>query len=59
MAKSRRYPNHRNCGRYGKPVRQSSDFLRAHLWGVVVLFHWSCFVMQMRETEERQERRAS
>ena len=59
MAKSKRYPNHRNCGRCGKPVRQSSDFLRARLRGVVVLFHWSCFVMQMRENEARQERRAS
>jgi hypothetical protein len=43
-------PNHCNCGRCGKPVRQDGNFLRAHLWGAV-LFHWSCFVGQMRDSD--------
>ncbi len=60
MAQLRTYPNHRNCGRCGKPVRQDSDCLRAHLCGGVVLFHWGCFVRQMRESEAtREERKAS
>ncbi len=48
MAKPRTYPNHRNCGLCGKPVRQHSDFLRARLRGAVVLFHWSCFIREIR-----------
>jgi hypothetical protein len=50
MAKSRTYSNHRNCERCGQPVRRDSDFMRAHLWGAVVLFHWACFIRQMRES---------
>jgi hypothetical protein len=53
MAKSRRYPNHRNCGLCGKSVRQHTDFLHAHLRGAAVLFHWCCFLRQMRETSQR------
>jgi len=50
MAKSRTYSNRRHCERCGKPVRRDSDFMRAHLWGAVVLFHWPCFISQMRES---------
>jgi hypothetical protein len=53
MARSRAKLNQRNCGRCGKPVRQHSDFLRAHLWGAVLLFHWSCFLREMRESDQR------
>jgi hypothetical protein len=31
-------------------VQQDSDFLRAR---AVVLLHWSCFVRQIRETDDR------
>ena len=50
MAKSRIFPNHRNCGRCSKPVRQDSDYLRAQLHGACVLFHWRCFISLMRES---------
>ena len=53
MAKPGTYPNHRNCGLCGKPVRQHSDFLRARLRGAAVLFHWFCFIRQMRASEQR------
>lgn len=53
MSKPRAYPDHCNCGRCGKPVRQDGNFLRTHLWSAVVLFHWSCFVRQMRESDQR------
>jgi len=43
----------RACNRCGGPVKPGSDFLCAHLWGAVVLFHWSCFVRQMREHDRR------
>ena len=39
----------RICARCHLPVMQDSDFLRAHLRGVAVLFHWACFIRQMRE----------
>jgi hypothetical protein len=53
MAKPRTYPIHRNCGLCGKPVRQQSDFLRAQLLGAAVLFHWSCFIREMRAGDQR------
>ena len=53
MAKATIYPNHRNCGRCGKLVRQGSDFLRAQLRGTRVLFHWACFIALMRENDQR------
>lgn len=52
MARSGKYPNHRNCGRCGKPIRQGIDFLRAQLGGACVLFHWSCFIALMRESNQ-------
>ena len=53
MAKSRSLPNHRNCERCGKPVRQDSDYLCAQLRGACVLFHWSCFIALMRDSDQR------
>ena len=53
MAKPRTCPNHRNCKHCGKPVRQDSDYLRAQLRGAFVLFHWSCFIALMRDSDER------
>ncbi len=53
MAKPTTYPNHRNCGLCGKPVRQHSDFLRVWLRGAAVLFHWSCFIREMRARDRR------
>ena len=53
MAKSRTCPNHRNCERCGKPVRQDSDYLCAQLRGACVLFHWSCFIALMRDSDQR------
>ncbi len=52
MAKSTTYPNHPNCEYCGKPVRQSSDYLRAQLRGAAVLFHWFCFIERMRESDQ-------
>jgi hypothetical protein len=50
----------RACGRCGKPVRQDSDFLRAHFWGRTAYWHWRCFIQQMRESQAaREERKAS
>ena len=54
MAKSRTCPNYRNCERCGKPVRQDSDYLRAQLRGAFVLFHWSCFIALMRDSNQAQ-----
>jgi hypothetical protein len=53
MAKATISPNHRNCGRCGKLVRQGSDFLRAQLHGACVLFHWACFIALMQESNQR------
>jgi len=53
MAKSRTCPNHRDCERCGKPVRQDSDYLRAQLRGACVFFHWSCFIALMRDSDQR------
>jgi hypothetical protein len=53
MATPRTYPNHRVCGLCGKPVRQHGDFLRAQLRGTAVLFHWCCFIRQMRASDQR------
>jgi hypothetical protein len=50
MAKFGTYPNHRNCGLCGKSVQQHTDFLHARLRGAAVLFHWCCFLRQMRES---------
>ena len=52
MAKSRTYPNHRNFSLCGKSVLQHSDFLHARLRGATVLFHWCCFLRQMRESSQ-------
>jgi hypothetical protein len=40
----------RICARCHRPVKQDSDFLRAHLRGSALLFHWACFIRQMRES---------
>jgi hypothetical protein len=53
MAKSRTYPNHHNCGLCGKSVPQHSDFLHARLRGAAVLFHWCCFLRQLRENSQQ------
>lgn len=58
MAKSRTYPNHRNCGLCGQSVRQHTDFLQAHLRGAAVLFHWCCFLRQMRESSQQSPAKA-
>jgi hypothetical protein len=40
----------RICARCHLPVKQHSDFLHARLRGAAVLFHWACFIRQMRES---------
>ena len=50
----------RTCAHCGQPVKQGSNFLRAHLWSRVVLLHWWCFRALMRESEATcKERKAS
>jgi hypothetical protein len=43
----------RTCAYCGLPVKQGSNFLRAHLWGAVVLVHWRCFRALMRASERK------
>jgi hypothetical protein len=45
------HPNStRNCAQCGQSMLPHSDFLRAHLWGVVRLFHGGCFIKRIKET---------
>jgi hypothetical protein len=54
MAKSRPYRDQPlNCSHCGEPVRNGSDYLRAHLQGACALFHWQCFIALMRENDQR------
>lgn len=53
MTNSGTDPKHRQCGRCGEPVRQHSDYLRAQWRGACILFHWACFIQQMRESDQR------
>jgi hypothetical protein len=53
MAKSSTYPNNRNCGLCGRSVPQHGDCLHARLRGAAVLFHWCCFLRQMRESSQQ------
>ena len=46
------------CAHCGKPVRQDSNFLRAHLWGQAVLYHWTCFTKLMKEAEAEERKSA-
>ena len=32
-----------------RAVHCDSDLLRAHLHGAVIIFHWECFLAQMRD----------
>jgi hypothetical protein len=52
MANSATDPKHRNCERCGEPVRQHGDYLRAQWRGSCGLFHWACFIQQMRESDQ-------
>jgi len=48
----------RICAHCHQPLKQHSDFLRARLRGAAVLFHWACFIRQMRESGTVQEESA-
>jgi hypothetical protein len=42
-----------DCARCGRKVRSDENYLKAHLWASNAVFHWSCFVVLMKEQGER------
>jgi hypothetical protein len=40
------------CARCGRKVRSDENYLKAHLWASTAVFHWSCFVVLMKEQGE-------
>jgi hypothetical protein len=42
-----------DCARCGRKVRSDENYLKAHLWASTAVFHWSCFVVLMKEQGER------
>ena len=43
----------RTCAHCGQPVKPGSDFLRAHVWGAVAYWHFSCWIRELREHDRR------
>jgi hypothetical protein len=37
-----------NCALCGQKVKSEENWLRAHLWASMAVFHWQCFIALLK-----------